>query len=989
MEIECLPVRYDSTCITLDLPRKLYCEVCLNENDPLKNKRKKRKTDNIRHRNYRYFCKQFWDTKWIVGTRSTDSTVQLHYNIRNFLKAKQDLNLNVLPYGYKLRIRESESIISNQPSLDATNNSSHAVASSTSSSSRAAAVSSSSSSSRIAAASSSLQQSSLNVPFIFNTRRSSSVTTTVRTSSELLDPTVMQSEVVTSDQTNQTNNNARHSHSDNSNTADVNTVIVDSIKKFIKDVRGKGRPSNNVTKSIHLLLTACTTGNPIHNEKIRVALGLSQAMFQKYTQDDSSCETVALYTAPPLIKRINRFTQLQMRCIDDFCHSSESSNIDSNSRRVVTVNNIDHATRVWRVKTQVEQYALFKESETVNRYTLTYGSNFKLPQISFFLRNCCKCMTTPTMQSCVDIITSSVYHYMQAVAKFIRDNKAFERQLRQCECDQHLSLPFSDQWHSNLEEKRVEDFIDDTCCNRVRHPLLTHGFGTSKREPHLLRWDCVHGLCNECGIENNLGMSQCPVLNYADDEVRVLEWAYINRQGKNKSGKQNTQLELTTKTHPLSLVISKLKDATNKCRIHQAQYEWRNIMQKIDKTMTNSDTSQVVFTDFGATLDLMASEKDNSSINNHAVVCIFMVTYNWRNVKFNRRGVGLEEVEDETVVNDCDKWIFFGDTLSKGKKNDHIFHRSCLTHINKFYNEKRRLAGQEPIKVTVVWTDNCPTQYKCRQNFSYVSTFSSDYDNECILIHKFAQKFRFKGTWDATGRLIKLRILNNELNNHRCANAWMCFLLLRDQLSKDEFHELMRKLDECERTGDEGILKNTTFTCKCTYIGYATEDKQEYETKSRVYEHVVHTDRSEIPDVNVLKDTLKIAQVQGEYKQMNGEWGLVSAKLPCSCQNCRENPTDVDQCSYNQCRGIIKHSTLRKPDSIVTETVRDDYGLNQLTVPELRIELSERGYPNTARMLRQELVELLKTVIEEEAEHDDVGSENEDDNDDNGVMEFL
>jgi hypothetical protein len=188
----------------------------------------------------------------------------------------------------------------------------------------------------------------------------------------------------------------------------------------------------------------------------------------------------------------------------------------------------------------------------------------------------------------------------------------------------------------------------------------------------------------------------------------------------------------------------------------------------------------------------------------------------------------------------------------------------------------------------------------------------------------------------------------------------------------------MRKLDECERTGDIGILKNTTFTCKCTYIGYATESREEYERKSRVYEHVVHTDRTEKPDVNVLKDTLKIAQVHGDYAQLNGEWGLVSAKLPCSCKNCRDTPTDVDQCSYKECRGIIKHSTLRKPESVLTVTVdADEYGLNQLTVAELRTELSGRGYPINVRMLRQELVELLINLIEEEAEQDDVGSDNE------------
>ena len=39
---------------------------------------------------------------------------------------------------------------------------------------------------------------------------------------------------------------------------------------------------------------------------------------------------------------------------------------------------------------------------------------------------------------------------------------------------------------------------------------------------------------------------------------------------------------------------------------------------------------------FGATLDLSIAEKDNSSIDNYAVILIFFVNSNWRDVKFKR-----------------------------------------------------------------------------------------------------------------------------------------------------------------------------------------------------------------------------------------------------------------------------------------------------------------------------------------------------------------
>ena len=46
-------------------------------------------------------------------------------------------------------------------------------------------------------------------------------------------------------------------------------------------------------------------------------------------------------------------------------------------------------------------------------------------------------------------------------------------------------------------------------------------------------------------------------------------------------------------------------------------------MRNLDITMGNKDKHRVLLTDFGATLDLRAAEYDNSSVDNHAVICIF------------------------------------------------------------------------------------------------------------------------------------------------------------------------------------------------------------------------------------------------------------------------------------------------------------------------------------------------------------------------------
>jgi hypothetical protein len=71
----------------------------------------------------------------------------------------------------------------------------------------------------------------------------------------------------------------------------------------------------------------------------------------------------------------------------------------------------------------------------------------------------------------------------------------------------------------------------------------------------------------------------------------------------------------------------------------------------------------------------------------------------------------------EHLVDECDIWHFFGESMSKGKKNA------------KFVADK---------------TDNCAGQYKCKQNFYKVGTFGERHD-VVAQIHLFAQKYCFKG----------------------------------------------------------------------------------------------------------------------------------------------------------------------------------------------------------------------------------------------------
>jgi hypothetical protein len=86
------------------------------------------------------------------------------------------------------------------------------------------------------------------------------------------------------------------------------------------------------------------------------------------------------------------------------------------------------------------------------------------------------------------------------------------------------------------------------------------------------------------------------------------------------------------------------------------------------------------------------------------------------------------------------------------------------------------------INKAIIWTDNCGGQYKCNQNVFKVATSSERTGVE--LDHRFAQKYGFKGVWDAAGKVIKQMMRDEGLvtrngKMHRFANAWDCFFRFR------------------------------------------------------------------------------------------------------------------------------------------------------------------------------------------------------------------
>ena len=210
----------------------------------------------------------------------------------------------------------------------------------------------------------------------------------------------------------------------------------------------------------------------------------------------------------------------------------------------------------------------------------------------------------------------------------------------------------------------------------------------------------------------------------------------------------------------------------------------------------------------------------------------------------------------------------------------------------------------------------------------------------------------------------------------RCANALDCFMKLKRDLSKNGDELKMKKLREYEMNGDQRVVESTIYTTTKTHIGFGTESKQQYEKlrQDNQLDHIIFTDRENIPDMKALANTLKLSQVQGyTHQSNNSKWRITSANLPCACEPCLENSAITDACLYKDERNIVHQYAENK-----TRLGHDDdlTGISSMDVSALKDELRARGLSLGGR--KMDLVERLKAAVQMEfSEDDDNGSDKE------------
>jgi hypothetical protein len=195
----------------------------------------------------------------------------------------------------------------------------------------------------------------------------------------------------------------------------------------------------------------------------------------------------------------------------------------------------------------------------------------------------------------------------------------------------------------------------------------------------MIPWDCTRsaedGTAKRkgCGLQKRLQLlNGCPALANCDVVVPVMVWKLAQRLGKTSSGEQRIQIELTQCQWKLSDVVKSLWSSLKyvECIVMSRD----GCRELSTYTIRLSILSLAHLQRVLKSVDLYAEETDNSSEQRHAVLAISVVLHSKGVVTVDKDG----KKQVERTVYECDIWHFFGESMSKGKKNDLILHNACL-----------------------------------------------------------------------------------------------------------------------------------------------------------------------------------------------------------------------------------------------------------------------------------------------------------------------
>lgn len=420
----------------------------------------------------------------------------------------------------------------------------------------------------------------------------------------------------------------------------------------------------------------------------------------------------------------------------------------------------------------------------------------------------------------------------------------------ECESPHH---PLSSSSSSSKKKSRKLDnvskhLLDFALCPQEEHLglALPVDDGTQHLPFQLRNIKCAHGECDKCNLSSNLPWN-CDVITKCEDRISIWTW----KEGE--SGRKNLEKE----SKPIKDIFANFQTELKNVARHDFHLTWqRRMMQLNEAYHESSNDALLIYTDFASNLNFKPPKSECCGQDKHGNLAIYVVARGHEKIKM----VNDEEIDFAA----CDYWFGFGGTEKPGKKNDWVFHRAMLDHIIAHYTQQN---NGNLLSSVQVWTDNCPTQYKCRQSLFQIALLMEKYGVK-VGEHMFASIYGFKGIWDGQGKVIK-NILERwcRAKDYHVYSGYLAHVVVRNYFAENLPNGIDWQKEANERSTK--LKEKTPWQCVNRFSVYVTDDIEDFNIKKDNPIYILDPESEEITDA--IKNSAKndIIFVNRDYLSQN------------------------------------------------------------------------------------------------------------------------
>lgn len=215
-------------------------------------------------------------------------------------------------------------------------------------------------------------------------------------------------------------------------------------------------------------------------------------------------------------------------------------------------------------------------------------------------------------------------------------------------------------------------------------------------------------------------------------EDRLVTWRYYDKAVYDNSKMRGKELQ--EKIGNMVELKEAIMKQLPKYSHHLCEYTFLNNVRAHDKD-TLDYGQMYIQTDYSAQPSMRSQNSLTCSAPATCSLSCWVIAFPVKKTRL------VDGIVEEYKFMECTHLRAISPSRGEGKDQDWLMHHAILKHIIEDHRKEHDLTK------VIIWTDGCPTQYKCRQNFYGLTLY-----DDILIIHRFAATSQFKGVHDKLGK---------------------------------------------------------------------------------------------------------------------------------------------------------------------------------------------------------------------------------------------